>query len=130
MTAQTFSGEQASIRQARRFVHEQLLAAGQHSAAETAHLLTSELATNVVNHACTSFEVVVDITPSLIRVEIHDGQAVTEAFRDLIANPPRSVEPTQVGGRGLLLVASRAVRFGLHDKGVEGKAIWFELAAS
>ena len=130
MTARTFDGERSCLVAARRFVINELAAAGQSSSTEIAVLLTSELATNVVLHAGTSFEVVVETGPSVIRIEIHDGRAVTDAFRDLVANPPRSVEPTMVGGRGLLLIGSTALRFGLDDKGPEGKAIWFELAAS
>lgn len=125
MASRTLVGETQSIGAARRFVHDFLDATGLDPFAAT--LLTSELATNVVEHACTDFDVVVTINDTVVRVEIHDGLAVSEAFRDLINNPPTEVEVTSPRGRGLLLLGTTAARFGLTDKGPSGKAIWFEI---
>ncbi|MBI5087751.1 MAG: ATP-binding protein [Actinobacteria bacterium] len=126
MSSRTFIGEPSCVGLARRFVRETLEAAGQSAACDAALLLTSELATNVVRHAGTSFEIVVEVDDT-VRVEIHDGLAVTQAFRDLVEHPPAEVEPTAVGGRGIMLVDKTALRFGLRDKGAGGKAVWFEL---
>ena len=126
MTSQTFVGEQVSVRAARRFVNDHLARHG--IDASVATLLTSELASNVVQHACTDFDITVTVDKDIVRVEIHDGIAVSEAFRDLIDNPPLAVEATSVRGRGLLLVGATATRFGLTDKGPRGKALWFEIA--
>ncbi|HRE00156.1 MAG TPA: ATP-binding protein [Ilumatobacteraceae bacterium] len=129
MTSRTFLGELACVAAARRFVRDTLQGEGQDAACDAAVLMVSELATNVVLHAGTSFEIVLDVSNGLIRVEIHDGMAVSHAFRDLIENPPTVVEPVAAGGRGIMLIGLTALRFGLQDNGPEGKAVWFELPA-
>jgi anti-sigma regulatory factor (Ser/Thr protein kinase) len=122
---QTFAAEPHMVAGARRFVRDALVANGLDTDVVT--LLTSELASNVVQHASTQFEVVFDVRPPLVRVEIHDGAAVTQAFRDLVQNPPSDVDVEAAGGRGLLLLGSTTAAFGLIDKGPDGKAIWFEV---
>jgi anti-sigma regulatory factor (Ser/Thr protein kinase) len=127
LSSRTFVGELSCIALARLFVRQTLEAESQSEACDLAVLLTSELATNVVRHAGTSFEVVVSASHEVIRVEIHDGAAVTEAFCDFVEHPPLSVEATSIGGRGIMLMSRTALRFGLLDRGPEGKAVWFEL---
>lgn len=117
--------ELGSIRAARMLVAQAV--AANDAEAEEAVLLTSELVSNVVQHAHTAFELVIDITARTIRVEIHDGAAVTEAFYALFNSPQTTVDVTAASGRGLVLVRSIAVNCGLIDKGTGGKAIWFEL---
>lgn len=78
---------------ARRFVFDALREVAVDGA--LAALLVSELVSNVIRHAATTFEVVVTIEDS-VRVEVRDGAAITEAFRDLVANPPRRVAPAGV----------------------------------
>ncbi len=126
----SFAGDPAQVAGARRFVVDAVREAGQVDMCETAALLTSELATNAVQHAATSFDVVVAVGDDVIRVEVHDGSAVTEAFRDLIRHPPTQRDPTVVGGRGILVLGRSALRVGLDDKGDAGKAVWFELATA
>lgn len=130
LSSRAFAGELSCVGEARRFVGQTLEEANQGAGCDVAILLTSELATNVVLHARTSFEVVVHVNDEVIRVEIHDGLAISEAFRDCIEDPPVSVEPTAIGGRGMMLVGLIALRFGLQDRGTEGKAVWFELPIS
>lgn len=89
-------------------------------------LLTSELVTNVVMHARTDLSVRVGLGPPL-RVEVRDGVAATEAFRELIARRPSAVASDSPGGRGILLVHDLAVRIGLDEDGSGGKVVWFEL---
>ena len=117
-----------SVGLARDFVCAQL--ADRLLATFTAELLTSELTTNVVRHAETEFTVMVSVDPC-VRVEVHDGVAATEAFREIVADPP-PFAPGSAGGRGLTLVARLSTRFGLSDEpGVrEGKIVWFELDAT
>jgi anti-sigma regulatory factor (Ser/Thr protein kinase) len=122
----TFVGEATSVRAAREEVADALRVAGVESSG-WALLLTSELVANAVEHAGTDFDVVVEIDDEVVRVEIHDGVAVAEALRDFIESPPVKADPTSPRGRGLFLIRSTAVRFGLVDKGADGKAIWFEL---
>ena len=119
------AAEPTSVGPARRFIERSLdgVAVDQ----ELATLLVSELAANVVRHASTDFDIVVDVAAA-VRIEVRDGAAVTEAFRDLIGNPPRQVDATSSGGRGWMLVSTLAQDFGLIDHGADGKSLWFELA--
>src|SRR5579862_3293966 len=114
-----------SVGAARDFVRAQL--ADRHLETFTTELLTSELTTNVVRHAETEFTLMVGVDPC-VRVEVHDGVAATDAFREIVADPP-PFSPGSPGGRGLTLVARLSSRFGLADEpGVrEGKIVWFEL---
>jgi anti-sigma regulatory factor (Ser/Thr protein kinase) len=91
-------------------------------------LLTSELVANVVRHARTDLTVAVRFD-EYVRIEVHDGAAATEAFRELLAGAPTSVPADSPGGRGLGLVRALASRFGLaEERGVwNGKFVWFEL---
>ena len=125
MTLLKFANDVSSVSAARRFVRDALDDAG--FDADDATLLISELASNVVQHAGTDFDVVVMVIEATVRVEIHDGLAVSEAFRDLISQPPVPVDVSSPSGRGLFLLKSCGAKFGFTDKGHEGKAIWFEI---
>jgi anti-sigma regulatory factor (Ser/Thr protein kinase) len=81
--------------------------------------MVSELASNAVQHARSSFSVSIDETQDGIRVEVRDsggGTPVVGAptFRD-------------VSGRGLLIVKSLSQEFGI-DQTTVGKAVWFRLS--
>lgn len=79
-------------------------------------LLVSELASNAVRHARTSFVVAV-LNGTTTRVEVTDGSPL----------PPRVEEgPRQDGGgHGLVLVDRLAPAWGYYWSG-EGKTVWFE----
>jgi anti-sigma regulatory factor (Ser/Thr protein kinase) len=94
----------ASVRAARVFVTELLEAWGCKGLADTAGLLTSELATNVVLHARTSFAVVVARTLGGARVDVLDRSPIGPVLRGHDPNAP--------SGRGLALVASLANEWG------------------
>lgn len=85
-----------------------------------AALLTSELVSNVILHARTPFELLVDRTGGRLRVSVLD-QSV---------EPPRARAPgpEDVDGRGLVLVARMSQRWGFEAH-PHGKAVWFELDA-
>lgn len=117
--------EPSSVRGARIFVSREMATAGVSSS--LALLLTSELASNVVQHAHTGFDLVVDPTPERVRVEIHDGVGATVALRELIERHPGLPAIHAVNGRGLMLLTSSAAACGVIDKGTEGKAVWFEV---
>jgi anti-sigma regulatory factor (Ser/Thr protein kinase) len=89
--------------------------------ATAVELLVSELATNAVRHARTSFEVAIWVG-SKTRVEVSDGSPVP---------PRRSVGPGSgdEGGRGLILVDRLALAWGFHLTG-HGKTVWFEASLS
>src|SRR4051812_27288200 len=81
-------------------------------------LMTSELVTNVVEHARTPFTITVDLTGERLRVEIRD-RCTAEPVVDLV--------PTEadICGRGLRMVATLADEWGVQP-GVGGKCVWFE----
>src|SRR4051794_16670206 len=69
-------------------------------------LLTSELVTNVVLHAQTEVTLTVRTGPPL-RVEVTDGAAAAEAFRELFLGPLPAMAPTQISGRGIAICRMR-----------------------
>ncbi|MEY2403901.1 MAG: hypothetical protein QOD38_1452 [Acidimicrobiaceae bacterium] len=101
---------------ARRFVAAALGAGGE--VAELAVLLVSELASNAVLHAETSFEVVLSLDDDWLRVEVCDGNPTMPALRTYVRE--------SITGRGLHMVAASADHWGF-DAQPGGKVIWFEL---
>ncbi len=118
------AAEPQSVRQARAFVTREMNVAGVNS--DLALLLTSELASNVVQHAKTSFELVVVVTEGVVHVELHDGKSIDAAFRELIEQHPGAPSANVISGRGLMLMTTGAISCGLIDKGAHGKAVWFD----
>jgi anti-sigma regulatory factor (Ser/Thr protein kinase) len=96
--------EPASVRQARSFVRRVLDSWELDGLADTAALLVSELATNVVLHARTPYAVVVARTRKGAVVDV----------LDLSGEPPqlRTHDPASATGRGLALVAALANEWG------------------
>jgi anti-sigma regulatory factor (Ser/Thr protein kinase) len=122
----TLGAEPGSVATARRFVLTQFAV---HELESTvAVLLASELVSNVLRHANTQLTVVLRFEPT-IRIEVHDGEAATEAFREIFASAHTIMPVSSPGGRGLPLVRGLASRFGLSDEPGEwkGKIVWFEL---
>jgi anti-sigma regulatory factor (Ser/Thr protein kinase) len=119
----TLPAEPGSVRRARDFVAR---AVADHvgDPAEVL-LMTSELVTNVVGHVGSAVTITVRDGPG-VRIEVHNHQAATEAFRDLLHDSPLPAN-TSPTGRGLGLVRSLASRVGLDDDPARGgKVIWFE----
>lgn len=87
--------------------------------AEIASLLVSELATNALRHTRGGFQLVVDLTPAHVRIEVHDTSPT--------APLPRRPDADEGGGRGLLIVGSLADAWGV-ERWPDGKAVWFELS--
>jgi anti-sigma regulatory factor (Ser/Thr protein kinase) len=96
--------EPSSVSAARAFVTKVLDSWGFNGLADTAALLTSELATNVVLHARTRYAVVVAKTVEGARVDVLDDSGISPVLRDHDLSAPT--------GRGLALVASLAVEWG------------------
>lgn len=85
---------------------------------QVAELLTSELATNAVNHAKTDFAVRVTERAACARIEItNDAPEMLAAIR----------APDDNGGRGLRLVNTLSSSWGTQE-GQSEKTVWFELA--
>jgi anti-sigma regulatory factor (Ser/Thr protein kinase) len=85
---------------------------------DEAALMTTELATNAVEHAGTPFTLTAELTGRRLRVDIRD-ESTAPPVVDRVSSPP------VVGGRGLALVAALADRWG-HRPDATGKSVWFE----
>ena len=62
-----------------------------------------------------------------VRVEVHDGVAATDAFREIVSVGGPLPDASAVSGRGLHLVRAMSTRVGLDDDSDGGKVVWFEL---
>jgi len=115
-------GEPGSVSSARAFVRQTLDAWGLSTLVETTSLLVSELATNAVLHARTSYDVVVERDRDSLRVAVLDGSP---------AGPHRRHHGLRAAtGRGLGLVETLAGAWGAaapEDLGTRAKGVWFEL---
>ena len=117
---ETFPPTAASVRAARSFVGS--VVSGPEEVRDRAVLLTSELATNVVRHAATDFEVILHpLTDTTARVWVTDHN--TDA--PTICESPVDAE----SGRGMMLIAALASAWGV-DRRPDGKAVWFDLPIS
>ena len=118
----TLPAETASVGRARDFVARAV--AGRVDDPAEVLLMTSELVANVVGHVGSAVTITVRNGP-VVRVEVHNHEAATQAFRDLLDHDPRSGS-TSPTGHGLGIVRSLASRVGLDDDPGRGKVVWFE----
>ena len=122
MSRQSFPAWPMSVPVARSFVTDQLV---RHPPAlcETAGLLVSELATNVIRHTdSSSFVVDVDdlADDGVLRVGVTDTGTALPVLR--------TPGPTAERGRGIQLVSVLADRWGASRvRGGRVKTVWFEL---
>jgi anti-sigma regulatory factor (Ser/Thr protein kinase) len=108
-----------AVAQARSFVRERCRHAGvAESVCDAAELMVSELVTNAVEHARSHVELVVEVTPRVVRVEVGDGNAALPAIQQ--------ADEGAVHGRGMAIVDGLASSWGVRPAG-RGKAVWFEL---
>jgi len=84
-----------------------------------AALLLSELATNAILHAASSFSVIVRFDGRNLRIEVGDGSHVGPNVR-------MHVVPDAPGGHGLRMIDSVSRRWGIQPTD-HGKRVWFEL---
>jgi anti-sigma regulatory factor (Ser/Thr protein kinase) len=112
-----FDPDAASVPAARRYVAHLLEEADFGGDAGLVLLLASELITNAVRHAETSFWVSasVDGTQATVVVVDDDPELPT------VHRPG----PDATGGRGLLIVDQMASAWGHHPEPHHGKAVWF-----
>jgi anti-sigma regulatory factor (Ser/Thr protein kinase) len=112
-----------SVAEVRRQVGEVLRQWRLGGLVDSALLVVSELATNVVQHARgigEFFEVTLRRRPGALLVEVADS------YRWAMPVPVKP-EPEETSGRGLLLVAALAEAWGVRPR-VVGKTVWVRLA--
>ncbi|RKS74214.1 serine phosphatase RsbU (regulator of sigma subunit) [Actinomadura pelletieri DSM 43383] len=113
----TFPSAAAAVADARRFVRKVLADWGMDQVADDAVLATSELATNAIAYAGTSFEVSCHLEEGDVRIEVRDR------------HPTRGIEMpgvTASSGRGLPSIARLAASWGVsYDRRTKG--VWFRL---
>jgi anti-sigma regulatory factor (Ser/Thr protein kinase) len=81
-------------------------------------LMVSELATNCVRHGGTPFDLVIDVRPQEVRVEVADAGPGTPTVR--------SPGPTDPTGRGLKIVDRLSHQWGVESGPADpGKRVWF-----
>jgi len=118
MTTARYPEEPASVSKARAFVANALRdASGE--VRDRAVLITSELATNAIIHAHSSFTVTTTVTADEARVSVTDtGGEVPQ---------PRRPDPSEAHGRGLLIMSTLADRWGI-EPGPGSTTVWFTLS--
>ncbi|WP_149264523.1 SpoIIE family protein phosphatase [Actinomadura sp. K4S16] len=113
----TFPSAAAAVADARRFVRKVLADWGMDEVADDAVLATSELATNAIAYAGTSFEVSCRLVGRDVEIEVRDR------------HPTRGIEMpgvTASSGRGLPSIARLAASWGVsYDRRTKG--VWFRL---
>jgi hypothetical protein len=87
---------------------------------EVVLLVTTELVQNVTQHTTGGGELLVALQPDGILIELADSSPE----RPVLGRP----EAHRVGGRGMLIIASVARRWGCRPAGRAGKVVWVELA--
>ncbi|WP_122818089.1 ATP-binding protein [Nocardioides pantholopis] len=108
-----------SVRQARSLVRSTLDDWELGHLLDEACLVVSELATNALNHAESSFRVRVSLNPGTLRLEVADSGPGTPE--------PQPQSDTREGGRGLVLIAAMSASWGIEES-ARGKVVWAELA--
>jgi PAS domain S-box-containing protein len=122
--AASFEPVGRSVATARAFVRDTLQGWGHSDVVDDAVVLTSELVTNAVIHAGTAAEVLCLRTGDGVRVEVADRYPEREIP---IQGGSRAVaHPDRENGRGLLLCAALATRWGVEYTPTH-KHVWFQL---
>nr|WP_185026631.1 SpoIIE family protein phosphatase [Streptomyces candidus] len=122
--AATFEPVGRSVATARAFVRDTLQGWGHSELVDDAVVLTSELVTNAVVHAGTQADVLCLLTEDGIRVEVGDRYPEREV--PLQGTGMSLGGPDREGGRGLLLCAALASKWGVEYSPTQ-KHVWFQL---
>jgi anti-sigma regulatory factor (Ser/Thr protein kinase) len=115
--------EPQAVRQARRWVADELTTRGREDLLDAARLGISELVTNAILHAAPPISVRIGGTTQHPRVEVHDGSSEVPAPRELTDD----ARLLATFGRGISIVATYATSWGAVTSG-RGKVVWFEPA--
>ncbi|MGW0548000.1 SpoIIE family protein phosphatase [Streptomyces altiplanensis] len=122
--AASFDPVGRSVATARAFVRDTLQGWGYADIVDDAVVLTSELVTNAVVHAGTTADVLCLRTDDGVRVEVGDRYPEREV--PLQGTAQSFGSPDREGGRGLLLCAALAARWGVEYAPTH-KHVWFQL---
>ncbi|MEU2431879.1 MULTISPECIES: SpoIIE family protein phosphatase [unclassified Streptomyces] len=122
--AASFDPVGRSVATARAFVRDTLQGWGYTDVVDDAVVLTSELVTNAVIHAGTAADVLCLRTGEGVRVEVADRYPEREI--PLQSGGRAFAHPDRENGRGLLLCAALASRWGV-DYTQTHKQVWFQL---
>ncbi|MEU5611340.1 SpoIIE family protein phosphatase [Streptomyces sparsogenes] len=122
--AATFEPVGRSVASARTFVRDTLQGWGLTDIVDDAVVLTSELVTNAVVHSGTTADVVCVRADSGVRIEVTDRYPERELPLQTTSRPIGN--PDREGGRGLLLCAALASRWGVEYTSTH-KQVWFHL---
>lgn len=115
----TYAPDPSSAGSARRDLRTTLQDTVGRDALDVVELLTSELVSNVIEHARTPARVTAVVTGARLRVSVTDeGPGIPTRQLD--------VSPQRIGGRGLALVDALSAGWGVGPADV-GKTVWFEL---
>lgn len=115
--SRAFDPANLSAREARQFVRRLLVDAGREDWLDATELAVSEVVTNVVLHAHTTFDLTVKVADDHVRVEVRD--------RNPALPHQRSYAGEALTGRGLALVDQVTDAHGVIPLGPEGKVVWF-----
>lgn len=118
MNSARYPQNPASVAEARAFVAHALDGA-RDDVRNRAVLITSELATNAILHAQSSFTVDVAVTDEMFQVSVTDSGGAVPIPRE----PGRS----DTDGRGLMILRTLADRWGI-DTETGRTTVWFSLA--
>ena len=119
--ARRFPADPNSVTAARRFATDALTNDAV-DVSQAVELMVSELATNCVRHAHTSFRLAITRTDEEIRIEVTD-----DGGGDPRMQSPRPDEPS---GRGLRIVDMLSKQWGITRDSSPGKTVWFTVASS
>ncbi|RST10751.1 GAF domain-containing protein [Streptomyces sp. WAC05374] len=122
--AATFEPVGRSVATARAFVRDTLQGWGYTDVVDDAVVLTSELVTNAVIHAGTAADVLCLRTENGVRIEVADRYPEREV--PLQGTGRSATSPDSENGRGLLLCAALASRWGVEYSPTH-KQVWFQL---
>jgi anti-sigma regulatory factor (Ser/Thr protein kinase) len=113
----TWTADPVAIAGARRFVRACLDSTDDDDLIGDVSLVVSELATNAVIHAGTTFSVTLASSP---------GGSLLLTVRDASPSEPSNggSDPFALGGRGLLLVEAHCVAWGFSPEVQGGKSVW------
>jgi len=120
-TSRRFTCDPSATKSARRFVL-QAVSDAPRGLQDVIAVMVGELAMNAVQHACTDFEVTVELTDGTLRVAVTDSGGNYPAARPM---PP----PSSSRGRGLPILDSLADDWDvIPSPRAQGKSIWFTIA--